>query len=77
MSEWFPTFRSIGDGIWHTPLRDMLRLHFSRRLNWQATVAASDLPDLAKQKITDVVKATRLWRLEKSQIANELICAFR
>ena len=35
----------------------MIRLQLSGRLNWQATIAATDLPELAKQKITDVVES--------------------
>ena len=89
MADWFPTFRSIGrcatdrsvySQLWqqfrHTPYRDLIRLHLSGRLNWRAAIAESDLPSNAQQKISDVVKATRLWRLEKSQIATELIAHF-
>ena len=89
MADWFPTFRSIGrratdrtvySQLWqqfrHTPYRDLIRLHLSGRLNWRAAIAESGLPDNAQQKISDVVKATRLWRLEKAQIATELIAHF-
>lgn len=72
MNEWFPIFMKIQ----HTPFRDLVRLQISGRLNWRAKISESDLPDVAKQKIVDVVKATRLWRLEKSQIATELIAHF-
>jgi hypothetical protein len=73
MSQWFPTFQKIQQ----TPLRDLVRLQVSGRLNWKARIAESGLPEIARQKITDVIKATRLWRLEKSQIADELIAHFQ
>ena len=73
MNEWFPTFKKIPQ----TPFRDLLRWQFSGRLNWRAAVAESDLPDQAQEKIVSVVKATRLWRIEKAQIANELIAHFQ
>ena len=73
VSEWFPMLQKIPQ----TPLLDLLRLHVSGRLNWRARVAESELPQVAKQKIVAVVKATRLWRLEKSQIATELISHFQ
>ena len=72
MSEWFAAFRKIPQ----TPLHDLIRLQITGRLNWRARVAESDLPEVAKRKIVDVVKSTRLWRFEKSQIANELIAHF-
>ena len=73
MNEWLPTFRKIPQ----TPMRDLFRLQFTGRLNWRGRIAESDLPEVAQQKIVDVVKATRLWRLEKAQIANELIAHFQ
>ena len=73
MSEWFLMFQKIRQ----TPLRNLVRLHVSGRLNWRAAIAESGLPDKAKQKIDDVIKATRLWRLEKAQIATELIAHFQ
>jgi len=72
VSEWFPMLQKIPQ----TPLLDLLRLHVSGRLNWRARVAESELPQAAKQKIVDVVQATRLWRSEKAQIANELVTHF-
>lgn len=72
MNDWFPTFQKIQQ----TPLRDLIRLQFSGRLNWKSRVAESDLPEVAKNRIVDVVRATRLWRLEKSQIADDLIAHF-
>ena len=52
MSEWFPNvsirsamaFGTRRSEIWCVWI-------FLGRLNWQATVVASDLPELAKQKI--------------------------
>ncbi len=73
MNEWFPTFKKIPQ----TPFRDLVRWQFSGRLNWRAAVAESDLPEVAQQKIVDVIKATRLWRIEKAQIATELIAHFQ
>ena len=68
----FPTFQEC----YYTPLRDALRLRFNGRLNWQATLNASQLPGEAQAKIRDVVAHTRLLRMEKAAVCDELIAHF-
>jgi hypothetical protein len=68
----FPTFRRISQ----TPLRDLLRCRISGRLDWKSAVAAAGLPKPATELIRRVVKRTRLWRLEKAAVANELAAHF-
>lgn len=62
--------------IRYTPLRDLLRARFTGRLDWKSRVNGPDLPVPAAKLIVRVVKRTRLWSLEKVQVANELIAHF-
>src|SRR5829696_54955 len=65
--------------IRHTPMRDAIRARFTGRLDWMSRVTRvneSDLPVPAKNVIVRVVKRTRLWSLEKVDVANELIAHF-
>ena len=68
----FPTLRKIQK----TPLRDLVRGRISQRLDWAARVAAAGLPPSAAQLISRVIKRTRLFRLEKADVANELTAHF-
>ena len=68
----FPTFQDY----YYTPLRDALRLRFNGRLNWQATLTATTLPSQVQAKIRVVVTTTRLFRLEKAAVCDELIAHF-
>lgn len=68
----YPTLRRIS----HTPMRDVLRFRFTGRLDWEFRLTAANLPEPARELIGRVVTRTRLWRLEKSQIADELIAHF-
>jgi len=85
MSEWFPTFYAVWQTpwreLWHqfryTPIRDLIRLRLSGRLDWKSNLAATDLATDIRQQVTDVVKATRLWPLEKAEITTELIAHFQ
>jgi hypothetical protein len=58
----------------HTPLRDLLRLRATGRLDIRAIVAP--LPPPARELVLLVVKRTRLWRLEKAAVARELTAHF-
>ena len=60
----------------HTPLRDLIRGRLSGRLDYRGLVAASGLPEPVSNTIIDVVRRTRLWRLEKGDVAAELIAHF-
>jgi hypothetical protein len=67
-----PTIRKLR----HTPLRDLLRCRISGRLDWKSAVTAANLPSTAAELIRAVVKRTRLWPLEKTAVAEELIAHF-
>jgi hypothetical protein len=68
----YPLLRRIS----RTPLRDVLRFRFTGRLDWKWRVANSGLPKPAADLICRVVKRTRLWRLEKAAVADELAAHF-
>lgn len=62
--------------VWRTPWRDLVRLRVSARLDWKRTIVRSSLPEPIQLLLTKLVRKTRLWRLEKASIANELIAHF-
>src|SRR5688572_8554544 len=70
----------IEQSLWHrmryTPLSDALRGRLSGRLDWRRRVAASALPQPLKDLILDVARRTRLWRIERAAVADELIAHF-
>ena len=59
-----------------TPLRDLARLRLTGRLDADARIAAADLPKPAADLVRRVVKRTRLWRLERADVAAELAAHF-
>ncbi|MBB6428890.1 hypothetical protein [Algisphaera agarilytica] len=61
----------------HSPLRDILRGRINGRLDLDAKLEAAELPAEAEATVRDVVKRTRLWRLEKMEVADELIAHFK
>lgn len=61
----------------HTPLRDLLRLRATGRLDTDSALDASGLPESTRTLIKRVVKKTRLWPLERADVAHELIAHFR
>lgn len=73
MSDLAPEFRRR---LRFTPARDLLRGRISGRLDLMATIARSGLPKPAQDLIRRVAKRTRLWMLEKVQVADELIAHF-
>jgi len=60
----------------HTPMRDLVRGRISQRLDWRGMIDAAELSDEAKTLLTKLVKRTRLWRLEKVDVARELVGHF-
>ncbi len=58
-------------------MRDLLRGKATGRLNVRALVARSGLPDSLSSLVVRVTKGTRLWRLEKSEVAQELVVHFQ
>jgi hypothetical protein len=59
-----------------TPFRDLLRGRVTGRLDWPARLAAAGLPAEVASLITRLVRRTRLWRLERAAVADELIAHF-
>ncbi len=60
----------------NTPARDWIRGNLSGRLDWKRTIDSADLPEPVKEIIMTTLKHTRLWRLEKADLATELIAHF-
>ena len=60
----------------YTPIRDLVRLRVTGRLDLKHLVAGSGLPAPAQQLVLQVVRGTRLWPLEKVAVARELIAHF-
>lgn len=55
---------------------DVLRSPFSRDFDWRRMLAESKLPEDVQEMITDVVTKTRLFRIEKTYVTEELISHF-
>src|SRR5688500_15815926 len=60
----------------YTPLLDLLRGRVSGRLDVRRRLDASALPPAARVLVGRVVKRTRLWRVEKLDVAEELVSHF-
>lgn len=60
----------------HTPARDWVRGRVTGRLDWRSDLARADLPAPIAALITTVVRRSRLWRLERADLARELIAHF-
>lgn len=60
----------------HTPMRDLVRGRVTGRLDIERMLKESSLSEAAASKVRNVVKRTRLWRLEKVDVARELIAHF-
>ncbi|MEX0678584.1 MAG: hypothetical protein WD063_15995 [Pirellulales bacterium] len=61
---------------YYTPVSDALRGHLSGRLDVRREIAAAELPKPVAGLIHTVVRRTRLWRREKSDVVRELIAHF-
>ncbi len=71
-----------GGGSWvrrlnRTPWRDLVRGRVTGRLDLDAKLAAADLPPDVAALVRHVVKRTRLSRLERADVTDELIAHFR
>jgi len=62
--------------IHFTPMRDVVRGRLTGRLDLDRMLAESQLPAPAAQCVRTVVKRTRLWPLEKIDVAQELTAHF-
>lgn len=62
--------------LWKTPMRDLVRGRITGRLDIDKLLEEAGLPGPAANKVRNVVKRTRLWRLEKVDVAHELIAHF-
>jgi hypothetical protein len=70
------TDTSIRSLLLTTPMRDLLRLRLTGRLAWRKAVRRAELPVEVRGLVESVVGRTRLWRLEKAEVAEELIGHF-
>ncbi len=61
---------------WHTPMRDLVRGRMSERLDWRGTITKAALPEAVKPLLHKLVRRTRLWRLEKADVAREMVAHF-
>jgi hypothetical protein len=59
-----------------TPMRDLLRLNISGRLDWKGKIAAADLSQVGCDLILRVVRRSRLWQWEKTTVTDELLAHF-
>lgn len=59
-----------------TPARDWARLRLTGRLDWRAAIAEAGLPAPLADLVTRVVRRSRLWRIEKVDLARELATHF-
>lgn len=62
--------------IRYTPMRDLLRGRIGERLNWRARLDRAALSAPIADAIRRIVRRTRLWRIEKAEVADELIAHF-
>ncbi len=61
----------------HTPMSDLVRGRASNRLDLRSRLREANLPSPAVELITRVVRRTRLWRVERIDVADELIAHFQ
>ncbi|MGD1276156.1 MAG: hypothetical protein ABR964_02895 [Tepidisphaeraceae bacterium] len=60
----------------HTPWRDLLRGRLSGRLDVESRINTADLPEPAKSLIRQIVYQRGLWRMERIEVADELLAHF-
>lgn len=72
--------RSGKPGFWSrltdTPLRDLARLRVTGRCDVAGVIRAGRLPEMLEALVRRVVRGTRLSRLEKGDVARELVAHF-
>lgn len=69
--------RGFGRRLSHTPLRDALRGRFTGRLDREWAIEQARLPSGCAGVVRDVVRRTRLSRLERAEVTRELAAHFR
>src|SRR5262245_23520650 len=69
------------DRLWSrllfTPLSDVLRGRLTARLDMRRVVAAANLPKPLASLVYEVARRSRLWRIERVDVARELSDHFR
>ena len=60
----------------YTPLCDLIRGRVTGRLDVKLAIESSDLPESGKALVRRIVRGTRLWRIEKYEVATELVAHF-
>jgi hypothetical protein len=69
------------DSFWrrlrHTRLRDALRGRIDGRLDWRQIITEASLPTEIQAAVSQVVKGTRLWKIERVDVAQELVAHFQ
>lgn len=60
----------------YTPMRDVIRLRLTGRLNIRSLIAQANLPQPLGDLVLHVARRTRLSRLEKVDVAEELVAHF-
>ncbi|MGD9692720.1 MAG: hypothetical protein AB7G17_06045 [Phycisphaerales bacterium] len=72
--------RPGGRGYWsrlmESPMRDVVRLRATGRCDVKGQVHRAGLPAEVEALVLRVVRKTRLWRLEKADVARELVAHF-
>jgi hypothetical protein len=68
--------RTVWYKMRYTPVRDFLRGRITARLDLRRPLEKAALPPATQQVILDVVSNTRLWRLEKLEVTQDLIAHF-
>jgi len=63
--------------LWTTPLGDLLRGRLSGRLDVPRIIHSAGFPDAVCEAVSQVVRRTRLTRLERADVARELVEHFR
>jgi hypothetical protein len=68
---------SLWRRLYFTRLRDAARGRFDASLDWRRVIAEADLPPEIAEVVRIGVRATRLWRSEKVDLARELVAHFQ
>ncbi|MEC9374645.1 MAG: hypothetical protein VYC34_12410 [Planctomycetota bacterium] len=68
--------RSMWSRLAATPMRDVVRGRVSARLDWKGEVERAEAPRVVREFVIRVTRRTRLDRLEKSDVARELMAHF-
>jgi hypothetical protein len=61
----------------NTRMRDVVRGRIDGRLDWRRPIYEAELPREAASLVTNVARRTKLWRNEKTDVAEELVAHFQ